>query len=474
MWDVLHHWKEKHEATEKNSTPCSRHEGRRNVQERARALIGSPNWSIVGAFAISMIRGRRDCVHFPSARREMPPIYFDWKATTEGFFATVGWLPRALVVVAALAPWAAPARAESAYCEELKVEIARTGGGGESGRYRAAAAKQQVELGRTAAYARSIGCERQQFLFFGEAPPPQCGQINARVAQMQANLAALQQRSGDNGRKLALIARYDAQCRERYRVTPSAAQPLEASRGFFEQMFGLAPSREAGAPPEPPPLNRSPSIREQPEYPLSEPEDPLNQTEGSGQGDTHIGGTLAICVRQCDGGFFPLSYSARRANLDELAALCKALCPNAEVALYTKSPWGELDSAVSISGESYGDHPNALNFQKTRVPACGCKPPDKSWAEALADAERILAASNSKDVVVTEEQAEQLSRPLSSSDAGDRAGAKKQSRRRDAPTVEGTTGSLAAPAIGKDPGEWRETIGPDGVKRRVRVVAPTL
>jgi hypothetical protein len=441
--------------------------GRTNVQKRARALIGPPNWSMVGAFAISMIRGRRDRVHFPSARRKMPPIYFAWKATTEKFFATAGWLPRALVVVAALAPWAAPARAESAYCDDLRAEIAQAGGSGESGRYRAAAAKQQAELGRAAAYARSIGCERQQFLFFGEAPPPQCAQINARVAQMQANFAALQQRSGDNGRKLALTARYDAQCRERSRGTPAAASSLDASRGFFEELFGLAPSREAGAPTDLPPLNRSPSIREQ-------PEDPLNETEAAEQGENHLGGSLAICVRQCDGGFFPVSYSARRANLDELATLCKALCPNAEVALYTKSTWGELDSAVSISGDSYGDHPNALKFQKTRVPACGCKPPDKSWAEALAEAERILASSNSKDVVVTEEQAEQLSRPLSSSDARDRAGAKKQSTRRDAPTVEGTTGSLAAPATGKDPGEWRETIGPDGVKRRVRVVAPTL
>jgi len=413
-----------------------------------------------------MIRGRRDRVHFPSARKEMPPIYFDWKATTQKFPATAGWLPRALGVVAAFALWTVQARAESAYCDELKAEIARAGGG-DSGRYRAAAAKQQVELSRAAAYARSIGCERQQFLFFGEAPPPQCGQINARLAQMQANLAALQQRSGDNGRKLALTARYDAQCRERSRVTPAGAPPPEASRGFFEEMFGLSPQREAGAPPDPPPLNRSPPIRAQ-------PEDPLNETEGSEQGYNHVGGALAICVRQCDGGFFPVSYSARRANLDELTALCKALCPNAEVALYTKSPWGELDSAVSINGDSYGDHPNALKFQKTRVPACGCKPPDRSWAEALADAERILAASNSKDVVVTEEQAEQLSRPLSSSDARDRAGAKKQSTRRDAPTVEGTTGSLAAPAAGKDPGEWREAIGPDGVKRRVRVVAPTL
>ena len=118
-------------------------------------------------------------------------------------------------------------------------------------------------------------------------------------------------------------------------------------------------------------MNRSPSIRAQ-------PEDLLNETEGSEQGDNHLGGALAICVRQCDGGFFPVSYSARRANLEELDTLCKALCPNAEVALYTKSLWGELDSAVSMSGESYGDHPNALKFQKTpssrlRLQAAGQK-----------------------------------------------------------------------------------------------------
>ena len=228
MWDVLHHWKEKHEGTEKNSTPCSRHEGRTNVQKRARALIGPPNWSMVGAFAISMIRGRRDRVHFPSARRKMPPIYFARKATTEEFFATAGWLARALVFVAALAPWAAPARAESAYCDDLKAEIAQAGGSGDSGRYRAAAAKQQAELGRTAAYARSIGCERQQFLFFGEAPPPQCAQINARVgpnaSQPRRPAAALRRQWAEIGADSALR-------RAMPRALPgNASQPLRRWR----------------------------------------------------------------------------------------------------------------------------------------------------------------------------------------------------------------------------------------------------
>jgi hypothetical protein len=372
-----------------------------------------------------------------------------------------------LGVAAALALSTAPARAETAYCGDLKAQIAQASGA-DSGRYRAAAAKQSSELNRAVAYGRSIGCDRQQFLFFGEAPPPQCGQINARIAQMQANLAALQQRSGDNGRKLALAARYDAQCRERPKLTPVAgAPPAETPQGFLEDLFGSIPPREAGAPSDPPPLRRFAPGRGQPDEQFNETEQPESE-------DRRVGGSLAICVRQCDGGFFPLSYSARRANLDDLNTLCKALCPNAEATLYTKSPWSDLNTAVSLNGDSYADHPNALKFQKTSVPACGCKPPDKSWAEALAEAERILAASNSKDVMVTEEQAEQLSRPLSSGDARDRNGAKKQSTRRDAPTTSGgTTGSVAAPSA-QEQGEWRETVGPDGVKRRVRVVAPTL
>ena len=58
-----------------------------------------------------------------------------------------------------------------------------------------------------------------------------------------------------------------------------------------------------------------------------------------------------ICVRRCDGGFFPITYTARRVALDDLNALCKALCPNAEAELYTKGAWRDISTAVSINGE---------------------------------------------------------------------------------------------------------------------------
>ena len=373
-----------------------------------------------------------------------------------------------LLVAAAVALLAAApsALAQSAYCNDLKGRIANAGRNDGSSRYRAAAAKQQREIDRTAAFARSLGCDRQQFLFFGDPPPPQCRAINARLAHMQANLAGLQRGASGEGSREALIALYNARCSG---ATTVAARAPRA-RSFFEELFGVAPPDESGglrqAPVEDPRRN-DPSDGERP--------------AGEDEDERPRGGSMAICVRKCDGGFFPVSYSARRSNLDQLDNLCKALCPNADAALYTKSPWRDVDNAVSIDGQSYSDLPNALKFQKTHDSACSCKPPDKSWADSLEDAERILSSENRRDIVINAEMAEQLSRPAAAGATHGRSRQKNFSSRQDAaaaPTdatspleadkAEATSGNAEEPRV------YRDVVGPDGVKRRVRVVAPSL
>jgi hypothetical protein len=109
-------------------------------------------------------------------------------------------------------------------------------------------------------------------------------------------------------------------------------------------------------------------------------------------------------VRTCDGGFFPVSYTAQRANLSDLQELCSALCPNAEVKVYTRPIGGDISKAVAADGAPYSDLENAFKFQKTRLESCGCKPKDKSWAEALASAEDLIE-KRQNDVVVTPEKA---------------------------------------------------------------------
>ncbi len=341
---------------------------------------------------------------------------------------------RALTTIAALGLVTTPVRAQNAYCDNLRAQIAAAGANPAVARYRAAAAKQQGEISRTVAYGHSLGCDRQQFLFFGNPPPPQCGPVNAKIAQMQANLASLQRVAGD-GQKQALLARYEAQCRQ----TRVMARP----RNIFEELFGVAQEEE-------------PTFREVPTGPRPEDEDAHG-----------LGGSMAICVRACDGGFFPISYSARRANLEELSELCRAQCPNAEVTLYTRSPWRDIETALSIDGQPYSDHPNALKFTKSFDPSCACKPAGKSWVETLAEAERILAEKHRDDVVVSAEKAEELSRPIAAR-AQKNGPAPKEPAADGAPAAEGAKGAAGSRET------TREVVGPDGVKRRMRVVAPTM
>jgi hypothetical protein len=347
---------------------------------------------------------------------------------------------------------AVEARAESPYCTDLRAQIAKAGQDGLAARYRAAAAKQRGEYGKLALRARSLGCDRQQFLFFGDPPPAACEGVNARLSALQGSIAAYDQGASDDSQRQALMARYEVQCRSQRAPAGAAARAAEP-RSFFEELFGVnAPDQTTG-------------WRGDEPSPAQETE-PLEDDDGGNPRPQ--GGPMAICVRSCDGGFFPITYSAKRAQLDDLNTLCKAMCPGTEAKLYTQSQWKGLDSAVSVDGEPYADHPNARKFETSYDPTCGCKPPGQSWTEALAEAERILAERNKKDEMVTAEQAEQLSRPIAPGDPRAKKPLGPTPAAQPAPPLAEGSVTTGAPDV------FREVVGPDGVRRRVRVVAPTL
>ena len=360
--------------------------------------------------------------------------------------------PYALLLAAFVAPIAA--QAQSFDCNRLQMQIAQasTPDPAESGRFAAAAQKQRSELERTVAYAHSIGCDRSGFAFFGPQAPPQCPGINAQIQRMRANLDQLQGQMRGGARE-TLVAQYNAYCRGGVQV---AARP----RGFFEQLFGGG-------------FGSQPDI-------MVPPED-----------DTPRGGSMAVCVKSCDGSFFPVSYSAHRGNLDELYDLCRALCPNAEVTLYTRSLYRDMKSAISIGGEPYRDTTNAFKFEKSTDTSCTCKAPGQTWVQALADAERVLGSQRRGDMIVTPQQAEEMSRPkeakpprgkpeIAAKKPGDDLTAIEAQAAAQAPTASGESAGIspgtlrAGKSYGLGEGEVRDVVGPDGVKRQVRVVGPTL
>lgn len=356
------------------------------------------------------------------------------------------------LVLAGFAASVTAAGAQQIDCNRLQVQIAQASDSPAASRNAAAAQKQRADLDRAVAYAHSIGCDRSGFVFFGPQPPAQCPALNAQIQQMRASLQQLQ---GGGGARQTLLAQFNAYCRGGAQV---AAQP----RGFFETLFGGG------------------STAQQPDI-MIPPED-----------DTPRGGSMAVCVKSCDGSFFPVSYSAHRGNLEELSDLCRSLCPNAEVTLYTRSLYRDMKSAVSIHGEPYRDMHNAFRFEKAVDTSCSCKAPGQTWVQALADAERVLGRERRGDVIVTPEQAEQMSRPKEAKEAKAPRGKPEAAPKKpvedltaleakaaaQAPTAgsesAGIGGSVrGGKSYGIGEGETHETTGPDGVNRQVRVVGPT-
>lgn len=363
-----------------------------------------------------------------------------------------------------------PSFAQIADCRQLQSQIAALDQASlrRSNPYAGEIQKQRTDLNRAAAYAHSLGCDKQQFLFFGNAPPPQCNNLNANIRSLQASLAQMQayDRAPENSRlRQDLMERFNAYCR---------GGADQRQQGFFEQLFGIAP-RQMPAP-LPPPAD---------EQPGDFPDEPAAH-----------GGSEAVCVRTCDGGFFPLNYSARKADPEVMADLCHALCPNAETAVYTKSPSKEIQSSVSLDGEPYSDLPNALKYQKTFDPACTCKDPKQSWVEALAGAEQLLGHQRKGDIIVTPEKSLEMSRPadpkargpktsgelkwvqpsaglddLTSTEA--KSGAGVPTATKDSAGIASKDAPANSQVFQRGQGDLEEITGPDGIKRRVRIVGPT-
>jgi hypothetical protein len=340
-----------------------------------------------------------------------------------------------------------PASSQPNGCGELAARIAALGEGSQtySNHYRGAAQKQREDLDRAIRSARALGCDRSQFFLF-DAPPPQCPGLNAQIRQMQASLARYQgsgDAAGNAAARQQLTARYNAYCRGQVQA---AGQPRE--RGFFETLFGMF-----GSNPNPFSFGQQPQIEQV--LPLP------------GEDLTPRGGSQAVCVRDCDGGFFPLDLSAWQSDPDQLTGLCQALCPNTAVSVYTRSPNQDIDTAVSLNGETpYSDLPNALKFESTFDPACTCKPAGQSWAEALAGAEQMLGRVRKSDIMVTPEKSAELAKPKFEKAAPPMTGTQPSAAKED------HAGKNSANADGQ--AGTQEVTGPDGVKRRVRIIVPPL
>lgn len=108
------------------------------------------------------------------------------------------------------------------------------------------------------------------------------------------------------------------------------------------------------------------------EIPL-DPVIPTRHAKHAGAGAPKTPSRRPVCVRLCDGFFFPASSFSGSGRIASEQASCAGLCPDASTALYFL-PAGsdEIERAASTSGERYTALPDSLRYRTARDAACVC------------------------------------------------------------------------------------------------------
>ncbi len=88
-----------------------------------------------------------------------------------------------------------------------------------------------------------------------------------------------------------------------------------------------------------------------------------------------------MCVRTCDGFYFPVSFATRKGNLARDAKACQSSCGAPARLYYYPNPGGNPEEMISYKGkEKYTKLANAFLFRKQFVADCRCKP--EPWTAA--------------------------------------------------------------------------------------------
>ena len=242
-------------------------------------------------------------------------------------------------------------------------------------------AKQQAELDRVTLQAKRMGCESSGFFSLFNGQSAQCGPVNNQIQQMRGNLDQIttsleRLRCGgiggadrENQRRSVMTALAQNNCGPQY------AAAARGPGNFIDNLFGNnqtlpPPSADLGAP---------------------------------------SGTFRTVCVRTCDGAYFPVSFATYQARFQDDERTCKALCPATEATLFTyRNPGEDINQAVSISGQPYTSLPNAFKF-RTEFNAVlrlqGRRPDLVGCAEV---GRRQGRRRQQGDIIVTEESAKKM------------------------------------------------------------------
>ncbi len=257
--------------------------------------------------------------------------------------ATVGLLFAVFCSLVFVASYSSDAEAKSRTCVRLETQLASlsSGGGRPNSRVRKAIRSQLTQIKIAKKRLRQLGCSKRRLFFFRDAHPS-CGRMRGALQRMRNNLAALQSRGSG---RASSTKKQRAKIRRAMRRHQCGTRT--ASRSVVDEIFG----------------KKSKKNKKQP-----------RGADATANRLRNHNTVRTLCVRMCDGYFFPVSFSTKKGSARGDANACERLCPGTEMELFKHKTAGQTaDDMVSVAtGKPYLSLPNAFAYQKSFNPNCSC------------------------------------------------------------------------------------------------------
>jgi hypothetical protein len=148
-----------------------------------------------------------------------------------------------------------------------------------------------------------------------------------------------------------------------------------------------------------------------------------------------------LCVRLCDGYYFPISFSATRDRLPRDAKTCENSCGGQARLFIYSNPGADVEDMVDLRGQPYKQLSTAFLYRTEYVPQCRCKP--NPWDAEAQERHRMYALIAAK-----------------------RTGSKQAAAELDALTAKMKLDRSALPAQVAIPAEASATVAVDSGKTR--------
>jgi hypothetical protein len=263
-----------------------------------------------------------------------------------------------MIAVACLAATLSDATAASLACERLRDRLAsvdRSVSSEDINRYAGAIAQQNIELRKARQDQRRLRCLTSSITTIRADGGSDCGDLAKALSRMETNRQILSDK--------LLELREGLGAAETARLEQALAD-----NGCNTESVSTTPSDEA---------ERVPYLDT-----LPEPYRPDREGEAMASfqpviGMRPTGDVRTLCVRTCDGGFFPISSRTSAINFTRDAEQCQQMCPGIETELFFHSASsGETSDMISaVTGQAYRDMPNAFAYRTRRPaddPQCRC------------------------------------------------------------------------------------------------------